>query len=767
MDGRHSGLSGVSGLNKKLVLVGVLCICLCLSGAGWSAPDPNPFLERINQVARDVHATEKMVSSEGRKSEATVAALARESASAQGLTRYLSTLSSADEAENALDTIRQFGYRVTNRAEKKACQISLSLLEQRLKYLAQTEDPSLTSFLEKINSLSSELESKQVRFEAVPGSRVRQLADQGSRTGSSKEDRLLGANVAGGKTSFSVYSPRAVEVNVVLFKNQADKTGRGYPLKKDPNGVWSVTIDGELYRAWYAFSANGPVTEGYLFEPRRLLSDPYAFANYDHDGKSLVVKRDFTWSDRGFKTPSMADLIVYEMHVKDFTAHTSSGVAGPAKGGYLGLLEGKGTDKVLGHLVDLGVNAVELLPCHEFDNNFAGHPNHWGYMTSHFFAPECSYATGKNGEAVKEFKLMVNGLHKSGLAVIMDVVFNHTAEGNEKGVPINFKGLDNPGYYRLMDDKKLYWNGTGVGNEFRSDNPMARKLILDSLKFWVREYHVDGFRFDLGTILDKQTMTAIAAELPADTVLIAEPWAADWSRNQWGKTDFRNTKWAKWNDDFREKVRGLMRGEVDRNDLMTVLAGSCFWWTAKPTESVNYIECHDGATVCDLFKGNKSKIKLGAAALLTGQGVPMIHEGQEFMKSKNGNDNSYDQDNEINWINWSVKRANKDIFDFYKGLIGLRRKYENFKHATALNNQSISWIQPANQRALGYLLKGKTDFLVLLNGDEREWINFPLPGGIDWVVVCNGDKVDDTGTLGTAKGDYKVPPCTAVILKNR
>ncbi|MBF0499481.1 MAG: hypothetical protein HQM09_05085 [Candidatus Riflebacteria bacterium] len=575
----------------------------------------------------------------------------------------------------------------------------------------------------------------------------------------------LGFQVVGGKTSFSVYSPNATEINLAIFAKPDDKSGTGYPMKKSDDGIWRCTIDGELWGKYYGFSADGPTTDGNLFDPRHLLSDPCALANVDHDGKSIIVKTDFTWSDQGFKTPAAKDLIIYEMHVKDYTAHASSGVTGDTKGRYLGLLEGKGTDKVLGHLQDLGVTAVELEPCQEFDNNFAGHCNHWGYMTSHYFAPECSYATGKAGEAISEFKQMVNGLHKAGIAVIMDVVYNHTAEGNEKGVPLNFKGLDNPGYYRLTPDKKFYMNGTGCGNEFRSDNPMTRKYILDSLKYWMKEYHVDGFRFDLATIIDKETMTAIINQLPDNTVLVGEPWAADWQRNQWSKSDFRNTKFGKWNDDFREKIRAFMHGQGERNDVMTVLAGSCFWWAAKPTESLNYIECHDGATIADLFQGDKSRVKLGAMALLTGQGIPMIHEGQEFMKSKKGNDNSYDQDNDINWIDWGVKQTNIDVYQYYKGLIGLRRKYDNFKHTTALNEQNLSWILHPNGHALGMLLKGDVDFLILMNSDGNEWAKFSLPGANGWTIVANGDKVDDSGSIGTASGDYNVPPLTGVILK--
>jgi pullulanase/glycogen debranching enzyme len=292
---------------------------------------------------------------------------------------------------------------------------------------------------------------------------------------------------------------------------------------------------------------------------------------------------------------------------------------------------------------------------------------------------------------------------------------------------------------------------------------MTQKLILDSLKYWVKEYHVDGFRFDLGTIIDKQTMNKIIAELPKDIILLSEPWAADWKRNKWGKSDFRNTRLAKWNDDFREKIRGFVSGKANRNDVMTVLAGTCFWWAAKPSESLNYLEAHDGYTLADLFHGDKKKSKLAAIALLTAQGVPMIHEGQEFDRSKGGNHNSYDQDNATNWINWNDKKKNAEIFDLYKGLINLRKKYPNFRHATALNGQSLQWLQPANHKSVGMFLKGKKNFVVLLNGDSKNWVNFKLPSAGKWTVVCDGNKIKDSG-LYTAEGDYNVPPTTGIIL---
>ena len=755
---------------RMITLAAMLSIGLITASGVPAHAASAPVIQRLEQLARDAHSARNTASAEGAESEAGLGAAARQSASLDELNRLMATVDTPDQAKRTIDQMREFGYRATTAAELDAYRQGLQLLSGRLDFLARSESPAYRPCLDEVMGLVADAGQRTPTAAEPLVERARRAArPTASRTASRGAPGMLGCEVVNGKTSFEVYSPAATAVNVVLFKKPGDTTGTAFPMKKDPNGIWKYTIDKDVSGSWYSYAADGPSTDGHLFDPKRLLSDPYALVNHNHDGKSLVPAPDlftFKWTDDGFKTPQAKDLVIYEMHVKDLTAHPSSGVTAAKRGTYLGLLEGRGTDKVLGHLEDLGVNAVELLPCQEFDNNFASHPNHWGYMTSHFFAPETSYATGKNGEAIREFKQMVNGLHRAGIAVIMDVVYNHTAEGDERGLPINFKGLDNPGYYRLTDNPKYYWNGTGCGNEFRSDNPMTRKLILDSLKYWMREYHVDGFRFDLGTILDKDTMSAIMNELPASAIVVAEPWAADWKRNQWGKSDFRNTKLGKWNDDFREKIRGFINGNGDRNAVMTVLAGSCFWWSAKPSESVNYIECHDGATLSDLLRGNKDRFRLGAVALLTSQGITMIHEGQEFMRSKKGNDNSYDQDNAINWLDWNEKKANQDVYEFYKGLIGLRMKYENFRHATALNGQHIDWLQPANHRGLGYLLKGKTDLLVLMNSDSNDWITFNLPDGNDWIVVCNGEKVDDKG-ITTARGTYNVPPLRGIILKNK
>ena len=739
---------------------------------GVSAADfEKDFSNGLKNIAKDSYAASKIINSNGKKVAAS--AYSQDSNAVRSLERLLANnIESSSDIDSAIEQLRVYGYGVNTKSEKVAFEEGVRLLESRVKYLSQTENPSLSNKLDSFDAVRKEFKEyhQNNRISASVAERTKKLANKAhketranatARTANTK----FGAYVANGKTSFSVYSPDATEVVLHLFKKSTDKNGTDVAMKKNADGVWKATLDGELYGTYYGYTADGPKGDGYLFDKTRLLSDPYAFANNNHDGKSIVVDRSYDWKCKNFKRPASKDAVIYEMHVKDFTAHKSSGVKDAYKGKYLGLLQGKNSSKVLGHLKELGVNTIELMPIHEYDNNFAGHCNHWGYMTSHFFAPECSYASGDKGQAVKELKATIDGLHAEGFAVILDVVFNHSAEGNHEGSPLNFKGLDNAGYYRLMpDNKKYYWNGTGCGNEMHTESPICRKMVLDSLKYWVNEYKVDGFRFDLGTIIDKKTMQMVIDELPQSTILTSEPWAADWQRNQWAKADFRNTRLAKWNDDFREKVRGLINGQTNRNDLMTVLAGSCFWWASKPSESLNYLEAHDGYTLYDLFKGDKKKVRMAAVALLTAQGIPMIHAGQEFGRSKGGNDNSYDQDNSVNWIDWSVKEKNRDVFELYKGLIALRAKYPNFRQPVALNGQNLEWIQPGNQNGLGMYLKGNTNFLVLFNGDPHNWIDFKLPQGGDWKVVCDGEKINDAG-LYTAAGDYNVPPTTAIILK--
>ncbi|MFC1746301.1 alpha-amylase family glycosyl hydrolase [Candidatus Riflebacteria bacterium] len=585
----------------------------------------------------------------------------------------------------------------------------------------------------------------------------------------------MGANydAASKKTTFRVFSEKATKMDLHIFSSPAGKTGQKHAMSHAGKGIWEVHLDGKYFGKYYSFTLEG---DDKWIEEGHHVSDPYSRANVGPDGRSIVIDpNSFDWSGHKFTTPKMKDLIVYETHVKDLSQHKSSGVKDKAKRGkYLGVA----APPVIKHLTELGVTAIELLPIHQFDKNAAppNSINYWGYMTTHFGAPHGEYASkgGKNGEQVNEVKQMIKTLHKNKIAVILDVVYNHTAEGDQKGPIFSFRGLSNDHYYRMMPDGKKYWNGSGCGNELASEKPMTRKLIIDTLMRWVKEYRVDGFRFDLGTLIDHQTMLAIKDALPKRVVLIAEPWAADWNRNQWDKNAFRGTRWAKWSDEFRDNTKNWVCGKGNRDKVMTVYAGNVvpYGWAAKPTEVINYVEAHDGYTFTDYLGGPKNMNavrkfhKLVALSMLTSAGVPMIHEGQDFAKDKMGNHNSYNQDNEINWLNYEVKKKNRDIFEYYRGLIEIRKKYDNFRHNKPLSNASIHWMKPEdNWNALGRLLKGKRfNFIVLENTDPHKWVTFKLPNMSEWTIVADANEVSDKG-IRTAVGDYKLSPQTAAILR--
>ncbi len=766
---------------RLLVLSAVLLFLFSLTLSVSAQVQSDGFTRSLDNLSRDISQSSRNIleNSDGRDIEQlSDAAFSKiEEVSFSEVRSFIESVNTPQQLNYVVETVNSFSETNKKLPYVLASVKTLKLLNEKTRFLiAQKPDETelltvsnkIASSLKQLNSQKSAL-AREVSAQTVS----RSSADAGKavKQTARAEKLKLGANyyAASTTTTFALNAPRATSVKLVLFDAEADKTGKEFEMKKTAEGIWYLAFTQKLVGKFYGFKVDGPKGPGEFFNPENILSDPYSYANVGSAGKSIVVDTAFNWTDSGFKTPAPEDLIVYEMHVKDYTAHASAGVGATGKGKYLGLLEGENSDRVLGNLKQLGVNAVELLPVHEYDNKAApSGVNHWGYMTTHFMAPESSLATDSDGRQVKELKKLIDGLHKNGIAVILDVVYNHTAEGNEQGPIFNFKGIDNKAYYRLCADPRFYWNGTGCGNEFRTDSELGRRYVLDTLMYWANEYHVDGFRFDLATIIDKDTMMAINNTLPKNVILIAEPWAADWNRNLWSKGDFRNTRWAKWNDDFKNNVKNFITGKGSRDNMMTVICGTTYWWAAKPTETVNFVECHDNATIMD-FAGNNPKIAmLGGLVVLMAQGIPMLHEGQEFLKTKFGNDNSYDQDNDTNYINWSLKSKNKEAFDFFAGLIKIRKTFDQLRPDKSSTDKDIKFILTQNTNGLGYQLFGKdSDIIVLLNGDQNNWIQFPLPDAKDWTVLCNGTKVDMTGSLGTAKGDYGVPPITGVILTRK
>ncbi|MEW4456247.1 glycogen debranching protein GlgX [Bremerella sp. JC817] len=537
---------------------------------------------------------------------------------------------------------------------------------------------------------------------------------------------------------FVVFSRSATAMRLLLYKNVDDREPSeiiDFDRETDRWGdIWSIFIPGLSAGQLYHFQAEGPYNpdEGMLFDGRARLIDPYAKAlagtfQPSDDGiirppKCVVVDESFNWEgDRHLKR-DLSESIIYEMHVKGFTAHESSDVKNP--GTYLGVIE------KIPYLKSLGVTAVELMPIHEFPimdmvtGKTPTRGNYWGYDSMAFFAPHRGYAASKTpGGQVREFKEMVKALHQAGIEVILDVVYNHTCEGNEKGPILSFKGLENQVYYMLANGGREYKNYSGCGNTVNGNHPIVREMIFNSLRHWVHNYHVDGFRFDLASILSRDRNGNLVANPPlveaiaedpmlADTKIIAEAWDA---AGAYQVGSFANLRWAEWNGRYRDDIRSFWKGEPFKlGALATRLAGSSDLYQAggrQPYHSINFITSHDGFPMNDLVsynhkhneangEGNRDgdnhnlsynygvegptkrastekirnqQIKNMFCTLLMSQGVPMILMGDEVRRTQHGNNNAYCQDNEISWLDWKLVKKNDEMRRFVRALIAFRR----------------------------------------------------------------------------------------------
>ena len=564
---------------------------------------------------------------------------------------------------------------------------------------------------------------------------------------------VLGAHWDGEGTNFALSSEHATAVELCLFEGPDDnREVVRVPLRERTGSVWHAYLPDVQPGQLYAYRVHGPwaPTDGHRFNPAKLVLDPYARAvsgsirwtdalsghvvghpeqdlvpdPRDSAGalpKSVVVETAFTWADdRPPRTP-WSDTVIYECHVKGMTMRHPE-VPGPLRGTYLGLA----ADAVLKHLRSLGVTAVELLPiCHFVTERVLsdrGLVNYWGYNPIGFFAPDVRYATGRLGQQVTEFKTMVKRFHRFGLEVILDMVFNHTAEGNHLGPTLCFRGVDNLGYYRLdPTNLRHYLDYTGCGNTLDLSRPQALRLALDSLRYWAQEMHVDGFRFDLAPVLgrDAEGFNAqarffeIARQDPilADVKLIAEPWDLGPHGYQLGGFPIG---WAEWNGKYRDTMRSFWRGDPGHlPDLATRLAGSAdlFAPTDRPPQaSVNFVTCHDGFTLNDLVSyerkhnesngednrdGNDHNLSRnwgveGAtdvphilrvrdriqrnviASLACSLGVPMLSHGDELGRTQHGNNNAYCQDNPITWVDWHLTPARRELLDFTRAALRVR-----------------------------------------------------------------------------------------------
>ena len=553
----------------------------------------------------------------------------------------------------------------------------------------------------------------------------------------------LGATVDARGVNFCVYSRDATRIELLFFDQDDEaRPSRVIPLDPFLNRTyhyWHAFVPGARAGQLYGYRVHGPFdpTKGLRFDNSKVLLDPYGLEvcvpkNYSREAaqaagdnaatamKSVVVNPHlFDWEGDTPLHRSFSRSIIYEMHVKGFTQHPSSGVSPSVRGTFRGLIE------KIPYLQDLGISAVELLPVFQFDPQDCppGRVNYWGYAPVSFFAPHQSYSSRQDPLGpVTEFRDMVKALHRAGIEVILDVVFNHTAEGNHCGPLLSFRGFDNRAYYVLESDATFYSNYTGTGNTLNANHPIVRRMIVDSLRYWVEEMHVDGFRFDLASILSRDSSGQVLANPPvlwdiesdpalAGTKVIAEAWDA---AGLYQVGSFVGDSWREWNGRFRDDVRNFIRGEegaLPRFADRMLGSHEIYGHKAREAEqSVNFVTCHDGFTLNDLVSYNHKhneangednrdggddnrswncgvegptgdleienlrnrQVKNFLTVTMLSLGLPMILMGDEIRRTQQGNNNAYCQDNEANWLDWSLLGKHADVHRFVKLLIARR-----------------------------------------------------------------------------------------------
>jgi len=577
----------------------------------------------------------------------------------------------------------------------------------------------------------------------------------------------LGAAWDGKGTNFAVFSENATKVEICIFSSDGQTETERIPLPEHADQIWHGYLPGITPGTIYGYRAHGPYEpeNGHRFNPNKLLLDPYACAHtgelkwdpaifsYQMESgddltfderdsapfmpKCTVVDPNFDWTGtRSRKPKRWDDTIIYEMHVRGFTKGNEA-VPEHLRGTYAGL----GTKTAIDHIKSLGVTTVELLPIHTFidDNHLLelGLKNYWGYNSIGYFAPDPRYAAERH-DSLREFKEMVARLHDGGLEVILDVVYNHTAEGNERGPTLSFRGLDNASYYRLLQNEQRYYiNDTGTGNTVNVSHPRVLQMVMDSLRYWVEQTNIDGFRFDLGTILAREPngfdnrsgfLKACCQDpLLATVKLIAEPWDCGPGGYQVGAF---LPGWAEWNDKFRDTVRSFWKGDAHASALTPRLCASADIFDnqgRRPWASTNFITAHDGFTLNDAVTYNEKhneangednkdgttdnrswncgvegptddpeinalrerQIRNMLATLLLSQGTPMLLAGDEFGRTQNGNNNAYCQDNEISWLNWDIPEKGRSLIRFVQKLISLRHQYPILRRNLFLSGQYL------------------------------------------------------------------------------
>jgi isoamylase len=645
----------------------------------------------------------------------------------------------------------------------------------------------------------------------------------------------LGATYDGAGTNFSLFSEVAEKVELCLIAK--DGTEERITLDEVDGYVWHSYLPTVTPGQRYGFRVHGPwdPSAGHRCDPSKLLLDPYgksfhgafdftqALFSYEleaaasdpaatgtppmvdslgHTMTSVVINPFFNWaSDRSPNTP-YHETVIYEAHVKGMT-ETHPDIPEEQRGTYAGLCH----PVIIEHLKSLGVTAIELMPVHQFLHDHRlldlGLQNYWGYNTFGFFAPHYQYAANQNaGGAVGEFKTMVRSFHEAGIEVILDVVYNHTAEGSHLGPTINFRGIDNAAYYRLLDgDPQFYKDFTGTGNSLNARHPHTLQLIMDSLRYWVLEMHVDGFRFDLASTLarefyDVDRLSAFFDLVQQDPVvsqvkLIAEPWDVGEGGYQVG--NFPGL-WTEWNGKYRDTVRDYWRGEpATLGEFASRLTGSSDLYEAtgrRPSASINFVTCHDGFTLNDLVSYNEKhneangedsrdgeshnrswncgvegptddpeiltlrgrQMRNVLATLVLSQGTPMISHGDEIGRTQKGNNNVYCQDSELSWMDWSLCEKNADLLAFTRKAVALRKNHPVFRRRrffagkpirTGEQIRDIAWLTPA--------------------GEEMTPEDWGAAFGKSIAVFLNGDAIPEPNSRGELVTDDSFLLCFNAI----
>ncbi|MFR2774451.1 MAG: glycogen debranching protein [Anaerostipes sp.] len=626
---------------------------------------------------------------------------------------------------------------------------------------------------------------------------------------------LNGATEMPTGVNFTVHTSCGTSCELLLFHPNGEEPYAVLPFPESYKigNVYSMLVyDLKIQEFEYAYRIDGPYDEkkGLLFDKTKVLLDPYAQAvagqqvwrekrHATYHGR--VVQDFFDWGDQPQSTTEMSDLVIYELHVRGFTMHDSSKVKNP--GTFAGLKE------KIPYLKELGVNAVELMPIFEFDEminarEYQGKEliEYWGYNTVSFFAPNASYAAAEevNNEG-RELKELIKELHENGIEVILDVVFNHTAEGNEAGPFFSFKGFDNNVYY-LLTPEGNYYNFSGCGNSLNCNHPIVQQLIIESLRYWTINYRIDGFRFDLASILGRDEtgkpmnnpplLKSLAYDpLLKNVKLIAEAWDAG-GMYQVGNFP-ASRRWAEWNGQYRDNLRGYLKGDFwEARNAAWRICGSGDLYGGYDTDGndnyagynscINFLTCHDGFTLYDLYSYNEKHnenngwdntdgandnrswncgaegetqdpevlklrhrmIRNACAVLMCSRGTPMFFAGDEFGNTQYGNNNSYCQDNEISWIDWSLLEKNRELFEFFKFMIEYRKKHPTIRkkladavcgmeglHAHDANAEKTSVSKNARMLAVSFAgydrKKGKDDLVYVAINANWEEVRITVP----------------------------------------